>query len=632
LVSIRQLAVSASNLGTNSAVDVQADQTQINSAIASINNIAATTSFGNKKLLDGSATAGTTTTAGTATGAGIDIVSQGTYTINNAGTYDTIAVSAATAATEQYSFTQGGTPGSYLPTTASGEYSGSISINGTQYNLGTITSSTLAELNTAIASSGYQATVTANQELQFTSGTKGQLDDTPVIDMSQLNVGTDNAVTLANPSTNNVGSGTVKIAADTTLFDSTIGTNTITHAGSITYTLNGATISQAVAAAAGGISAGSFGANLTASMDNSPNTDLDLTSASGSIAIIGFGGGLVISNGTANVGLSAATISGANGNAKNLEYAANTTGPTLTAATARFTGVITASGTTGSNVFTIGPNTDLNDFNATLASVGVAASVDGSGNLMLNNTGVLGGTAVPTITMGTGFTAYAALGTNAGTFTNGKNEALTLTTAAGNSLVSSITQTVGSTNYYTFGNGLVVASTAAAGTITGFLTATAGATTTGQDLEFQTGANGGQTSSLGIASVAADQLGRGASSYVDANGTTQQVSTDSIADLNVLSFKGAQDAMAVIDKAINDVSTMSANLGAFQTNVLQSNVQSLNTASTNMSASLSTIEDTDMSTEIVEYTKNQILVQAGTSALGQANQAPQNILKLLQGT
>jgi flagellin len=232
--------------------------------------------------------------------------------------------------------------------------------------------------------------------------------------------------------------------------------------------------------------------------------------------------------------------------------------------------------------------------------------------------------------MGTGFTAYAALGTNAGTFTNGNNEAMTLTTAGGNSLVSSATQSVGSTNYYTFNNGLVIASTATAGSVTGVLTSTAGTTTAGQDLEFQTGSNGGETSSIGIASAAASQLGRGAASYIDANGSTQQVATDSIADLNVLSFKGAQDAIAVIDKAINDVSTTQANLGAFQTNVLQSNVQSLSTASTNMSASLSTIEDTDMSTEIVDYTKNQILVQAGTSALGQANQAPQNILKLLQ--
>ena len=84
-----------------------------------------------------------------------------------------------------------------------------------------------------------------------------------------------------------------------------------------------------------------------------------------------------------------------------------------------------------------------------------------------------------------------------------------------------------------------------------------------------------------------------------------------------------------MDKAISDVSTQRASLGAIQSNELQSNVTSLAVEQQNISASQSTIRDTDLSSEIVDFTKNQILVSAGTSALSQANSAPQAILKLL---
>jgi flagellin len=140
----------------------------------------------------------------------------------------------------------------------------------------------------------------------------------------------------------------------------------------------------------------------------------------------------------------------------------------------------------------------------------------------------------------------------------------------------------------------------------------------------------GQNTSVNIQSMAASQIGMNAASYTDANGNTQQVYTQSLADVNVSTFKGAQDAIAVVDKAISDVSTVSANLGALQTDTLQSNITSLGVATANLQASQSTIQDTDMASQIVDYTKNQILVQASTSALAYANQMPQSVLKLLQ--
>jgi flagellin len=75
---------------------------------------------------------------------------------------------------------------------------------------------------------------------------------------------------------------------------------------------------------------------------------------------------------------------------------------------------------------------------------------------------------------------------------------------------------------------------------------------------------------------------------------------------------------------------MRANLGATQKNVLESSVNSLTIAKENISASESSIRDTDMASEMVEFTKLQILNQVGVAMLSQANQTPQQLLRLLQ--
>ena len=169
-------------------------------------------------------------------------------------------------------------------------------------------------------------------------------------------------------------------------------------------------------------------------------------------------------------------------------------------------------------------------------------------------------------------------------------------------------------------------------------------------LTFQIGANGGQTVTVTVGDSRAINLGVVASSdtYSGVGGVTATFgAAHSLEDLgsngtagpslNVSSTAAAnangdyaQQALAIVDKAINDVSNTRASLGAVQSNELQSNLNSLSVAQQNTESSESTITDTDLSSEIVDFTKNQILVQAGTSALAQANQAPQAILKLLQ--
>jgi flagellin-like hook-associated protein FlgL len=94
------------------------------------------------------------------------------------------------------------------------------------------------------------------------------------------------------------------------------------------------------------------------------------------------------------------------------------------------------------------------------------------------------------------------------------------------------------------------------------------------------------------------------------------------------SSSGASAAIAAIDTAIGTVSTTRANLGALQ-NRFEHTINNLNVTVENLTASDSRIRDTDMAQEMTNFTRAQILTQAGTAMLAQANQAPQGILKLL---
>jgi flagellin len=92
---------------------------------------------------------------------------------------------------------------------------------------------------------------------------------------------------------------------------------------------------------------------------------------------------------------------------------------------------------------------------------------------------------------------------------------------------------------------------------------------------------------------------------------------------------GLTSAISAIDSAISYVSSVRSTLGAYQ-NRFESTINNLGVAVENLSASESRIRDTDMAQEMVNFTRSQILVQAGTAMLGQANQAPQSVLRLLQ--
>lgn len=138
-------------------------------------------------------------------------------------------------------------------------------------------------------------------------------------------------------------------------------------------------------------------------------------------------------------------------------------------------------------------------------------------------------------------------------------------------------------------------------------------------VQFQIGANTGQSVQFAMPAVFANRLGTGA------------VTGKSLADLDVTTQQGAQDAMRIIDDAITQLAQQRGELGSFQKNFLESTVRSLGIAQENLTASESQIRDVDMAMEITNYTKYQILQQSGMAVLAQANQAPQSVLQLLRG-
>ena len=125
----------------------------------------------------------------------------------------------------------------------------------------------------------------------------------------------------------------------------------------------------------------------------------------------------------------------------------------------------------------------------------------------------------------------------------------------------------------------------------------------------QVGSLSGQSITLNISNMNATSLG--------------------VSGLKMSSFTQAGAAMDKIQKAIDKVSTQRAKLGAVQ-NRLEHTIANLDNVSENTQAAESRIRDTDMAKEMVTYSKNNILMQAGQSMLAQANQSNQGVLSLLQ--
>ncbi|GHS98564.1 flagellin [Synergistales bacterium] len=126
---------------------------------------------------------------------------------------------------------------------------------------------------------------------------------------------------------------------------------------------------------------------------------------------------------------------------------------------------------------------------------------------------------------------------------------------------------------------------------------------------FQIGANEGEDMGINIGDMRSNALG--------------------LSSVLVTDRESAARSITIIDNAIDKVSTQRAKLGAYQ-NRLEHTIANLSTASENLTASESRIRDTDMAKEMMNFSKLQIMLQAGTSMLAQANALPQNVLSLIR--
>jgi flagellin len=154
---------------------------------------------------------------------------------------------------------------------------------------------------------------------------------------------------------------------------------------------------------------------------------------------------------------------------------------------------------------------------------------------------------------------------------------------------------------------------------------------TGYNGTFQVDSGVGSGSTIGVnltgsGALAAAALGAAATNTTNISGfdsTSLQTS-----GLNLKTTASAVSAISQLDNSIKNVSTVRATLGAYQ-NRFEHTISNINVAIENLSASKSAITDTDMAQEMTNFSKSQILTQAGTAMLAQANQSSQGVLKLL---
>lgn len=249
----------------------------------------------------------------------------------------------------------------------------------------------------------------------------------------------------------------------------------------------------------------------------------------------------------------------------------------------------------------------LNQINNASAQTGVVATYSTGGPIVLNtvkygsnssvNFADSGGKLNAGASNATGTNAVAQVTINGSTvtFNGGQNGAdgLTLSDTAGNQVV--LSETGNSTTIHNVNVGQVSVGTS----------------------QFQIGANFGQTTNLSLGNFQASALGGGA------------VAGSNLSNIDLSTASDAGTAMQVIQAALTQVSNAQGSLGSFEADVLNPNMAQLNVAQQNLTASLSNVQDTNVAQEMTNFTRLQILQQAGVSVLAQANSMPQSVLKLL---
>ena len=271
--------------------------------------------------------------------------------------------------------------------------------------------------------------------------------------------------------------------------------------------------------------------------------------------------------------------------ASNVNAATSTTGVSATAQTNAQLSALATAGTLTFNLY--GSNTTAVAVSATVGSASDLSSL---------------ATAINAQSAATGITATS----------NGAT--VSLKSADGNDIkIENFLNSAGTGGTVAFG-GLTSAAVAVGSTATLGAATTTDSSTVGGQLSFNS--NAGYTvttSATGTLFAAATNAG-----------TLSQVAT-----VDISSASGANNALQVIDSALSTVASIRGKLGALQ-NRFSNTITNLETTSENLSASRSRIQDTDFAVETANLTRSQILQQAGTAILAQANALPQTVLSLLK--
>lgn len=343
----------------------------------------------------------------------------------------------------------------------------------------------------------------------------------------------------------------------------------------------------------------------------------------------------------ANQTISVSTIASARATALGQGYGSSLAGTTLTAAT----------GITAAAQFTIqvGSATAIDVFSAS-GGQAIAGNAKSLANA-INASGIAGLTATAAPTVGGAGSAASTASQTAGTASlsvNGITIGLTLTTVLAtnvNSTLAAINQNsaaTGVTAALNGGGGLTLTAADGSNIAVGFTLGTA-TNAALQDIGLGTNYGAGTVASPAVARYGSysvsytgtETITVGGSAAAGVKGladgaTAAQATGTAVSVMNISTVNGANAALTSIDNALTSINNSRASLGALQ-NRFASTVANLATTSENLSASRSRILDADFASETANLTRAQILQQAGTAMLAQANALPQNVLTLLRG-
>ncbi|MFZ4539270.1 flagellin [Propionivibrio sp.] len=634
LQRIRELTVQSAN-STNTGIDREAMQAEVSQLLADIQTVSTNTAFNGRALLDGSLT------------------NQQFQVGANAGQTISVSINSASTKALGSSATAAITTAQNAGNTGTGLTEGAFALNGTLIGPSEAakdTASTALQANSSIARA---AAVNAKSTL---SGVTATINATEVAGSSMTAAALSGSITINN----------VAISLNTT-------TNTASTRASVVTAINAKKDQTGVTAVDTGTDKGGIqlvaadGRNIittltdvtsgsTGLVGTSNNTGSITLNSDKAITITSNKNGAAGQGGIKDSGLTVGTFSNQTAYASSTSYVAPTTNGALAFAAGDFTinGAQTAASLATSDSASYSYTTSGGIDSKSASGISKAAAI----NSLTNQTGVSakvqatvvqGDTAMGTATSGTGTLNINGVTTAlaVGAVSNAANRASTviainnitgqtgvvatdtLDDAQGVTLSAADGRNI--TVFADWGSGVTAKLTAHNTGLGGLVTlAASGAVTAGEK------DTGTMISSITLSSATAFTIGAGSSTTATTNALNLKVGTYGagrsgmeLSKVDISTVDGANKALTAIDNALASVTSSSANMGAIQ-NRFASVVSNLASTNENLAASRSRIMDADFATETAALTRGQILQQAGTAMLAQANSLPQGVLSLLK--